>query len=84
MHMRSIDSRTRAARVSGLLLRLVAGEVYDPKLFSIVVDFFKALTVLPEELHDASEMLAVLRMLAMLGLDAGEIPDESSTFEMPC
>src|SRR3989344_2925218 len=32
-------ARPRAARVAGLLLRLVAGEVHDPMLFSIVTGF---------------------------------------------
>lgn len=77
------DSRARATRVSGLLLRLVAGEVYDPILFSIVVSFFKALTELPEDIRDAAEVLVVLRMLAVLGLDTGEIPGEFSEFTTP-
>jgi DNA repair protein RecO (recombination protein O) len=81
--MQAVGSRARAVRVSGLLLRLVAGEAYDPALFSIISGFFKALMMLPEESHDAVEMLAVLRMLAALGLDTGEIPKECLTFEAP-
>jgi len=79
MHMKT-DSRLRAARVSGLLVRLVAGEAYDPALFLIMASFFKALTELPEDDHDAVEVLAVLRMLAVLGLDTGDIPGESCLF----
>ncbi|MDP2650060.1 MAG: recombination protein O N-terminal domain-containing protein, partial [bacterium] len=74
------NTSTRAARVSGLLLQLVAGEVYDSKLFSIVSDFFKALTELPEEKHDAVEVLTVLRVLATLGLDTGDVPNGASAF----
>ncbi|NNM83868.1 hypothetical protein HKL94_01445 [Candidatus Parcubacteria bacterium] len=68
------SSRARAARVCHLLLRLVAGETHDPALFSVVKEFLHALAVLPEDTHEAAEMLAALRLLAALGLDAGEIP----------
>ncbi len=80
------SSREVAARVSGLLLRLVAGEVHDPKLFLIVRGFFEALAPLPfgspdaGDAHEAAEVLAALRVLAALGLDAGEIPGEVSEF----
>lgn len=73
-------SRLRAARVSGLLLRLVAGEEHNPELFSIIRGFFGALALLPDTTHEAAEMLAALRTLAALGLDAGEIPGNSSMF----
>ena len=73
-------SRARASRVSGLLLRLVAGETYDSTLFLIMTSFFKALTELPENNHAAAEILAVIRMLAVLGLDTGEIPGEQQLF----
>lgn len=75
-----IASHRRAARVSGLLLRLVTGETHDPALFPIVSGFFEALAVHPEETHEAAEVLVVLRILATLGLDAGEIPGEASVF----
>ena len=55
--------------------------MYDPKLFSIIIGFFRALsTTLPEDTHEAAEVLAALRVLAALGLDAGEIPGEASEF----
>ena len=72
--------RMRAARVSGLLLRLVAGEAHDPTLFPIVRGFFDALAALPEDAHEAAEVLAALRVLAALGFDAGEIPSGASPF----
>ena len=67
--MCNASSRMRAARVSDLLLRLVAGEAQDSKLFPIMRAFFKALATLPEGLLEAAEVLAVLRVLAALGLD---------------
>lgn len=72
--------RGRAARVSHLLLRLVAGEAQDRTLFPILEAFFEALVILPEELQEAAEILAVLRILAALGFDAGVIPGEPSSF----
>jgi hypothetical protein len=42
--------------------------------------FLLAISELPSDLHEAIEILAVLRMLAALGLDAGEIPGEASAF----
>lgn len=70
-----LPARPRAGRVVGLLLRLVAGEVADARLFDTVVGFLSALATLPETEHDAAETLAVLRLLAALGLDAGAIPE---------
>lgn len=78
--MAHIAPRRRASRVSGLLLRLVAGEAHDPELFPIMKGFFEALAGLPKDVHEAVEMLAALRTLAALGLDAGEIPGGSSVF----
>lgn len=74
------QARAAAARVSGLLLRLVAGEVCDPKLFSAVIGFFKALATLPKDVYEAVEILVVLRVLTILGFDAGEIPGEISAY----
>jgi len=73
-------ARARAARVCGLLLRLVAGEAQDPGLFPIVNGFFTALAELPENAHEAAEMLAALRTLAALGLDTGELPGDVAAF----
>lgn len=79
--MRSVHARRGAARVSGLLLRLVAGETQDAKLFPIMQGFFQALVELPEEAHDAAEVLAVSHILVALGLDAGGIPGEPLCFD---
>lgn len=81
--LRHTDARVRAARVSGLLLRLVAGEAQDTSLFPVMRGFFTALSELPEETHEASEMLAALRLLAALGLDTGEASDDASAFTEP-
>lgn len=74
------DARRSAARVSGLLLRLVAGEAQDIGLFPVMKGFFDALTTLPEDAYESAEVLAALRVLAALGLDAGAIPGESPEF----
>lgn len=75
-----VSPRARAGRVSSLLLRLVAGETHDSKLFPIIRGFFDALSTLHEDSHEAAEIIAALRILAALGLDAGEIPSEESVF----
>lgn len=66
------DARTRAARVSGLLQRLVQGEEHDPKLYELFTEFLDALVV--SEDAEAAESLVVLRILATFGVDAGELP----------
>lgn len=78
--LRSADARKRAGRVTGLLLRLVAGETPEPALFPVIIGFFKALAELPHELHEAAEILAALRILSVLGFDAGNLPGEISVF----
>ena len=78
-----VASRERVARVSSLLLRLIAGEVQDSGIFPIMKGFLGALAVLPDDLRDAAEVLVVLRTLAALGLDSGGIPGEPSAFTLP-
>jgi len=78
--MQSASPRVRAARISNLLVRLVAGEANDQALFPIVAGFFSALAELPDDAHESAETLAVLRLLAALGLDAGDIPGDRSVF----
>lgn len=72
--------RTRASRITGLVLQLVADETHDLGLFPILSNYFKALAVLPEEEQEVVEVLAALRILSALGLDAGTIPGEPSSF----
>ncbi|MDD2657109.1 MAG: recombination protein O N-terminal domain-containing protein [Candidatus Pacebacteria bacterium] len=73
-------AREAAVRVSGLLLRLVAGEAQEAELFPIMRGFLEALATLPQSEDESLEALAALRVLAALGLDAGEIPGEKSAF----
>lgn len=80
VRLRDMNARKRAGRVSGLLLRLVAGEAQDPALFSIMRGFFEALAELPSEVHEDIEILAALRILSALGLDTGELSDGTSAF----
>jgi recombinational DNA repair protein (RecF pathway) len=78
----SRPARVRAGRISGLLLRLVAGEETDEALFAILTGFFKALISEEETLQDAAECLAALRILRALGLDAGDVPGAgAATYE---
>ncbi|KKW43174.1 MAG: repair protein RecO protein [Parcubacteria group bacterium GW2011_GWB1_57_6] len=72
--------RVKAARACGLLLRLVAGEVQEPALFSIMKGFFEALATLPEDVHDALEVLVVLYILAALGFDAERVVNGAAVF----
>lgn len=74
--------RRRAARVSGLLLRLIAGEVHNPELFPIMKGFLNGLATLQGDSHEAIEVLAALRILASLGLDTGEIQGDSSDYSL--
>ncbi|MHB0865561.1 MAG: DNA repair protein RecO [Minisyncoccota bacterium] len=77
------ETRVRVARVTSLFLRMVAGETQDAELFPIMKSFFEALVELPEDAHEAAEILAVLRILAVLGLDTGEIPGGMTAFALP-
>lgn len=78
-----VDARRRACRVSGLILRLVAGEAQDSKLYQIIIGFFEALATLPSDTHEAAEVLAALHTLAALGLDSGDISSDVSLFAPP-
>ena len=68
-------ARVRAARISGLLIRLVAGEAEDRELFPVVRSVFEALKSTHESSHEDIETLGALRILSALGLD------ESSALE---
>lgn len=78
VRLQSPDARAAAARASGLVLRLVAGEAQDAALFPIMRNFLEALAELPADMREAAEVLVVLRILAALGLDSGEIPGDAS------
>lgn len=73
-------ARKRAARVMELADRLIRGEHADPELFLILTSFLSALAQRSEEEQDAAEMLAVLRMLHALGVDAGDTYGEANDY----
>jgi hypothetical protein len=54
--------------------RLSHGEDAEPRLYETVLAFAEALPTLEGDSQDAAECLAALRVLHILGHDAGEIP----------
>jgi recombinational DNA repair protein (RecF pathway) len=78
--LQDTSSRERAGRVSRLLLRLVAGEERDTELFPIMAGLFETLATTPPDVHESAEVLAVLRILTSLGLDTGNISNDTSLF----
>ncbi len=76
------EPRLVAARVVGLLLRLVAGEAHNAELYPVMYGFFNALTTASNELLESIELLTVLRILSSLGLDAGDIPGNPAEYSV--
>lgn len=78
-------ARARAGRVAELALRLTHGESADAAavLFSLYTSYLLALTDagLGEEERDAAELLAVLRVLHVLGLHGGEAFGREDAFD---
>ncbi|MEO6536843.1 MAG: recombination protein O N-terminal domain-containing protein [Candidatus Paceibacterota bacterium] len=79
---RALTSRARACavRVTELAQRLVHGEHADPELFSILLAFVRSLESLNEIEQEAAEMIAAVRVLHVLGLDAGDTFGESNDY----
>lgn len=75
------EARAVAARFVGLLLRLAPIDSAEPTLFPLVEEFFAALLSAPQEAYRAIECLAALRLLASLGLLAGELPPDGYAAE---
>ena len=73
--------RTRAARLADLTLRLIKGEAPDTEVFKTYAGFVQALPTLSEDLAEAAECLAALRVLRALGFDAGTELGESSEYD---
>lgn len=73
-------ARVRAARIATLLLRMVHGEANDPALFDTFFEFIRALPDLSETEQDAAECLVALRLLKVLGLDAGVLPEGADRY----
>ena len=71
------SARERAGRVASLVQRLVHGESADHAVFLAFSEFLAALPTLSEEAQDAAEVLAALRIVRALGLDAGTVPGET-------
>ena len=76
-------ARERAARVAGLLLRLVRGEHAEPELFHTYAEFMGVLPALSEVEQDAAECLVALRILRVLGCDDGPPPAFPADFASP-
>jgi DNA repair protein RecO len=76
------DARRRAARVLELADRLIRGEHEDPELFMLLCAFLVSLAGQTEEDQDALETLVVVRLLHLLGLDAGDMFGETNDFSM--
>ena len=70
----SQEARVRAARVSGLLQRLLGKDISDTNAFDQYVEFVEALRTLEHSQHDSAETLIALRLLHTLGIDAGIAP----------
>ncbi len=80
MRIHDRKCRVRAARLSGLLTRLVAGEAPDADLFPVLQGFFRALSTVEEAAHESAEILAALYILSTLGFDAGDLPSATREF----
>lgn len=76
----SLPARIAAARLSGLVTRLVGSEVRDTELFGVMRAFLYALSRCGEDDYETTEQLAALRILSVLGLDAGAIPGALNDF----
>ncbi len=77
----SVSARLRAGRISSLLARLIRGESSDPSAFLIFQGLLDSLITATEPEGEVAECLAALRILRGLGLDAGEIPGEESSYD---
>lgn len=73
------SARERAGRMNGLLLRLVHDEMNDIQLYPLMVRFLAGLPGSTEDEQDAAEVRTALRLLALLGLDAGDLPAPDAT-----
>lgn len=74
-------ARVRAGRIIELVRRLSHGEDAEPRLYSIMSAFTSALPSLSEEEGEAAEILSALRILHVLGHDAGMLPGELNGYE---
>ena len=70
------NARIRASRVSGLVQRLLGKDISDTVAFDHFFAFTVALRTLPESHLDSAEALVAIRLLHVLGIDAGELPPD--------
>jgi hypothetical protein len=79
---RELDAaaRKRAARVFELADRFIRGEHEDAELFKLLSIFLQALEGKDEDDQDAIEILTVVRLLHILGLDDGDTFGASDDF----
>ena len=75
------DARCRAARVTGLLLRLAPTEVPERELSAIAMAFLAALAEAPPDLRESAELIAAANLLAVLGFDAETAPENTNAAE---
>lgn len=73
-------ARERAGRIVGLVCRLVIGESTDSALYEIIRGCFEAFAHTIQELHEAVELLTVLRILSALGLEVGSVPPDAAAY----
>lgn len=73
------QARERAARIGGLLLRLVAGESRDPRLYDCFTGFLDTLAGGQAD-EDAAEILAALIILQVSGHADGDLPEGAERF----
>ena len=69
VQLASQQARRRAARVTGLLLRLSPGEAPEAALYPVVTGFFAALSHENRDLDEGAELVAASGILAALGFD---------------
>jgi|CXWL01.1.fsa_nt_gi DNA repair protein RecO len=72
-----------AGRIFELTRRLVRGEHQDAALYRHIRSFVEALPELSQKEQDAAECLVALRILQILGHDAGNIPGREEDFTSP-
>lgn len=74
------QARARAGRIGRMMLRLIHGESVDTALYTTFAEFLEVLEHLPDSDGEYAEFLVALRILRILGFDAGEIPGDLSGY----
>jgi recombinational DNA repair protein (RecF pathway) len=74
----SIEARSRAARITGLLLRLSPAEQPEHAPFALVTAFLAALCEEEATFHESAELAAAATLLAALGFDTEPAVDSGT------